>query len=70
MTTNNEQRALGDAVDRLTERHPDVAADEIRRQVDETHEEFDGAPVRDFVPILVEHQVDETLRTQDSETPT
>ncbi|GAA1056293.1 hypothetical protein GCM10017608_27910 [Agromyces luteolus] len=51
---DNEQRSVDEVVDRLSKKFPDLDRDEIRRIVDEEHRAFDGRPVRDFVPVLVE----------------
>ncbi|WP_344376446.1 three-helix bundle dimerization domain-containing protein [Agromyces tropicus] len=50
----DEQQAVEHVVDRLRERFPSVVDDRIRAVVDEEHHRFDGRPVRDFVPVLVE----------------
>jgi hypothetical protein len=39
---------------RMAERFPHVPPATIRRTVDEIYAELDG-PIRDFVPVLVEH---------------
>jgi hypothetical protein len=51
-------------VDRLTSRFPSVPAEVIEATVDEVHASFDEAAVRDFVPIIVEHDVKERLRDE------
>ena len=65
----DESVALTHAVDRLSDRFPDVPREDIDRLVQEHSEEYDGAPVRDFVPVLVEHDVKEELREGPSPTP-
>jgi hypothetical protein len=62
---NDESAALAHAAERLSDRFPDVPREEIDRLVEEHREEYDGAPVRDFVPVLVEHDVKEDLRAGD-----
>jgi hypothetical protein len=39
---------------RLAERFPHLSPESIRATVDEIHAGLDG-PIRDFVPVLVEH---------------
>ncbi|MFD8496073.1 three-helix bundle dimerization domain-containing protein [Amycolatopsis sp. NPDC059657] len=56
-TGAGELHALGIAVERLTAlfaaRH---SPQEISRIVHEVHREFDGAAIRDFVPLLTERR--------------
>ena len=60
----NEDAAIDHVVDRLTSQFPSVRADDIEARVAEVRESFDEAPVRDFVPIIVEHDVKERLREE------
>lgn len=71
MTSDNEQRTPGDesaafehAAERLSERYPEVPREHIEELVEKHREEFDEAPVRDFVPVLVEHDVKAELREE------
>jgi hypothetical protein len=64
----SEDAAIEHVLDRLTSRFPSVPADVIEAAVDEVHASFDEAAVRDFVPIIVEHDVKERLRDA-GETP-
>lgn len=57
-----EERALQIVADRVRERHPTVEQGEIARRIRIHAQEFDGRPVRDFVPLLVERQVLAELR--------
>jgi hypothetical protein len=50
----DEQRSVDEVIDRLAKKFPDMDRDRIRQIVDEEHHAFDGKPVRDFVPVLVE----------------
>jgi hypothetical protein len=50
-----EQEAVDGVLQRMTERFPDVPSEVIERTVHEMHEELSG-PIRDFVPVLVEHR--------------
>jgi hypothetical protein len=58
----DESVALEHAAERISEKFPDVPREDIDRLVEEHSEEYDGAPVRDFVPVLVEHEVKAELR--------
>ena len=54
--------ALEHAAERLSARFPEVPREDIDRLVEEHSEEYDDAPVKDFVPVLVEHDVKAELR--------
>lgn len=49
-----EELGIDDVIDRLAEKYPGVDRRRIREIVGEEHHAFDGRPVRDFVPVLVE----------------
>ena len=57
----DEEVAIGHAVDRLAERFPTVPRDRIIDLVHRRHLEYTGAPVRDFIPVLIEHDVKREL---------
>ena len=57
----DEEVALGHAVDRLAERFPTVPRDRIVDLVHQRHVDYTGAPVRDFIPVLIEHDVKREL---------
>jgi len=63
MTPDEEKRALQNVVDRVGQRHPDVGRAEIADRVRNRAAEFDGRPVRNFVPLLVEGGVLGDLRS-------
>jgi hypothetical protein len=69
MTTEEEARAVDQVVDRLAARFPDVSRDRVAAIVGEEHLELEGNPIRDFVPVLVEHEARERLRGEGA-TPT
>jgi len=54
MATNDEAKALEQVAERLRARLPHIDHDTIQEIVDAAYHEFDGAPIRDFVAILVE----------------
>ncbi len=60
--TNSEVHALAHVAQRLRARFPDIRAEAIDRMVIDAAREFDGRPIRDFVPILVERNVLDLIR--------
>ncbi|MGO4533343.1 three-helix bundle dimerization domain-containing protein [Leifsonia sp. 2MCAF36] len=62
---NEEDIAVERAAERLAERYPGVPRERIDELVEKHHEGFDGAPVRDFVPVLIEHDVKEQLNAEE-----
>ena len=57
----DEQVLLADVVGRLTGTYPMVSPDVIAEVVDELHATFNGAPLREFVPLLVERKARSAL---------
>ncbi len=47
--------------DTLKVRHADTPADTVTQIVNEAYRRFDGQPIRDFVPLLVERRAQEQL---------
>jgi hypothetical protein len=64
MTTTEETRVLSQVSDRLKSRFPQAEPDRLRRAVESAYHELDGAPIRDFVEILVERDAADTLSHQ------
>lgn len=62
MHIEEEAQALDRVVDRLAERFPGVTRAQVAAIVAEEHLELEGNPIRDFVPVLVEHEARERLR--------
>jgi hypothetical protein len=58
----NEAAAVEHVVERLTDAFPSVPAKVVADTVTEIHDEFADAPVRDFVPVIVEHDAKDKLR--------
>ncbi|MGW4339719.1 three-helix bundle dimerization domain-containing protein [Rhodococcus koreensis] len=56
-----EEQHLDAVRDRLARRFPDLDPDLVDRAIDLAHHRFDGRPVRDFVPLLVERAATVTL---------
>lgn len=57
-----EQRSVEEVVDRLTTKYPGIDRLEIERIVAEEHQAFEGRPVRDFVPVLVEKSAKQRVK--------
>ncbi|MFH5879252.1 three-helix bundle dimerization domain-containing protein [Arthrobacter sp. NA-172] len=55
MTQEDEARALLAVINHLAERFPDKPRSDIESVVAEEHGNLSGGPIRDYVPILVEH---------------
>ncbi|HSV38441.1 MAG TPA: hypothetical protein VLI04_06740 [Nocardioidaceae bacterium] len=53
-SSENELRAVEQVVDRLSAKFATLPAQRVSEVVEESYREFDGAPIRDFVPIFVE----------------
>ena len=63
--TDEEDLAVEHAAERLAERYPEVPRQRIDELVERHYEQFDGAPVRDFVPVLIEHDVKQVLNAEE-----
>jgi len=59
---DSEQRGVDEVVTRLSSRFPDVDVDRIRTIVAEEHQAYEGRPVRDFVPVLVERNAKKRVK--------
>jgi len=59
-----EEKELRLLVDRLRRRYPNLPADVIRHEVDLLHQQYDAAPVRTFLPILIEREARAMLDEQ------
>lgn len=57
----SEQTAIGEVVERLTNKHPTVPPLTVADIVHKMHAKFDGRPVRDFVPLFVERNANTEL---------
>jgi hypothetical protein len=64
-----EVRAVGEVIDRLAGRFPDLPRDHIAAVVEAAHLELEGNPVRDFVPVLVEHTAKKRLKQEAKAAP-
>jgi hypothetical protein len=52
---DEELRAVGQVVDRLARRFPDISRSSIEEAVRQEHQALESGLVRDYVPVLVEH---------------
>jgi len=57
----DEHALLGEVVERLAGRHPTVPPGIVNDVVHDVYAKFDGAPVREFVPLLVEREAHSAL---------
>ncbi|HVQ53026.1 MAG TPA: hypothetical protein VMS92_23570 [Mycobacterium sp.] len=60
-----EDRLIGQVVDRLLAGFPQVPQDTVHEIVGSIHHRFDDAKIRDFVPLFVERHTKEKLATLD-----
>ena len=59
--TAEEKRAIEQVAERLRERFPEKKPGLVGTTVDQAHRRYDGRPIRDFVPVLVEREAREEL---------
>jgi hypothetical protein len=57
----DEQARLNEVVERLAESYPTLSPDTIGDVVDDLHARFDGAVIREFVPLFVERRAHSAL---------
>ena len=62
---SQEKRALVAVLERLAVQFPSFSEDDLLAAIAAAHEQFDGAKVRDFVPIFVERQARTILKNRD-----
>jgi hypothetical protein len=60
----SEKMALAKIADRIATQFPELPAEQIEQAIHGRYEAFDQAPVRDFVPVLVERQVRRDLASR------
>ena len=63
MSQTDEIHAMDELADRLRSRFPDARPDRIKQAVAQVHHQYDGSPIRDFIPVLVEREVVDQLRS-------
>jgi hypothetical protein len=59
--TAEEKRAIEQVAERLRERFPQQQPALVGTTVAQAHRRYDGRPIRDFVPVLVEREAREEL---------
>ncbi len=69
MNQTEESRALDQLADRLRARFPDAPRESVKNLVEQAHRQYDGRPVRDYVPVLVEREVVEHFRFPEQRRP-
>ena len=62
MDRSDEDRAIGEVIDRLAKQFPQVPTNEVAQVVSESRSEFEQVPIRDFVPLFVERGAKARLR--------
>jgi hypothetical protein len=50
----SEQTIINQVTERLTQRYPGVPSDTLTAVVRDVYAQFEGRPVREYVPLLVE----------------
>ncbi|MFC6355047.1 three-helix bundle dimerization domain-containing protein [Luethyella okanaganae] len=61
-----EEKAVGQVIDRLAARYPQLPYAHIGDVVRSELRVFDGRPIRTYVPVLVEHEARALLRRETS----
>ncbi|MCV6967190.1 hypothetical protein H7J50_25810 [Mycobacterium intermedium] len=56
-----EQTIIAEVADRLTRKYSAIPPDTVRAVVRHAHERFDGRPVREYIPLLVERYAEKEL---------
>ncbi len=63
MAPHEEARRLADTEQQLKRAYPTVPADKVKTAIEQARMNFLHARVRDYVPLLVQHEVATWLRT-------
>ena len=61
-----EQTVIEELVERLARSYPELPSATIADAVRASHAKFDGRPVRDYIPLLVERECRRRLADLDS----
>jgi hypothetical protein len=64
LSAEDETRAVNEVSERLVASFPEVAPHVVKHTVHTSHEQFEGSPIRDFVPVLVERMAKSNLTTE------
>lgn len=57
----SEQTVIDEVVARLTSRYPAIPKETVESIVHDVYARFDGRPLRDYVPLLVERNAESEL---------
>ncbi|WP_141564349.1 three-helix bundle dimerization domain-containing protein [Mycolicibacterium palauense] len=57
----DEQTLVAEVIERLAARYPALSAAEVADVVHEVHAAFNGAPLREYVPLFVERRARSAL---------
>jgi hypothetical protein len=61
MNELTEERVIDQLADRLVPIYPAIEPDQVSRVVDEEYTRYEGSPIRDYIPLLVERHAKEEL---------
>ena len=62
MESEFEEQGIARVIERLCEKFPAFNRDEVESAVHSAHSALAESPIRDFIPVLVEHDAKEKLR--------
>ena len=65
----DEDKAVAEVVDRLAERFPSIPRSRIDEIVQSERQSLEGKPIRDYIPVLVEHGAKARLRDEVATSP-
>ncbi|NNC11597.1 hypothetical protein HII28_06865 [Planctomonas sp. JC2975] len=60
----SEVEEVEEVAKRLTAKHPELKAKDVREVVQREYEKLQEARLRDFIPVLVEHAAKQELKTR------
>ena len=61
MTKDDEAKSIGRVVAELGQRFPGVPTSVVERLVADQYRQFEGAPIRDYIPVMVKRSAKEYL---------
>jgi predicted metalloprotease with PDZ domain len=70
MTEDDEVKSLDRVVTELGQRFPGVPRTVVERTVADRYRQFDGAPVRDYIPVMVKRSAKASLASMVSDSRT
>jgi hypothetical protein len=62
--SEHDQQAMERTIEALRQRFPGVAAEDIADQVRAAYQRYQDAPIREYVPVMVEREVRLLLRSR------